>query len=146
MYNVGENAREEELFYSCTTLHWCPTPVGRTEVLLRTEIISLFRQRHVNCFVVSRAHLGLAEVESSAGISKEKLTSLETGKFSSSSYVLLIAVLEMNILSNITAIGSFLSYICVNFLSAHQLFLFHSPVGSCLPAIKAGIWELPESL
>lgn len=108
----------QELAQSCTTLQWLPTPVGKTGVLLRKEITSLLRRKHFNCFVVSRSHLGLAEVESSAGTSVEKLTSLETGKFSGSSYVLLIAVLEMNILSNITAIGSILSYICViNLLS-----------------------------
>lgn len=134
------------------------------EVLLRKEITLLLKRQHFNVFVVSRSHLGIAEVESSSGEYEEKLTSSERGKFSGFCYVLLIVVLEMNILLDIIAIGPPphppLSYICViNSLSlcAHQLFWssvwinislgdFHSPVGSCLPAIKAGIWKWPSSL
>lgn len=68
----------------------------------------------------------------------------------------------MNISQDFTAICFFMSYICViNVLSlslcAQQLFCslmwinisldnFHSPVDSCLPAIKAAIWKWPESL
>ena len=67
-----ENVKEEkksfqELYHSCATLQWLPTPVGRTEALLRREITSLFRRRHFHFLVVSRSHLGLGEVESLAG-------------------------------------------------------------------------------
>lgn len=101
--------------------------------------------------------MGRAEVESSAGTGKEKLSRLETGTFSSSSCVSLIVILEMNLLPDMTALGPFLSYICVIhllsvLLCAHQLFCsstwihislddFHSPVGSCLSTIKAGVWK-----
>lgn len=67
----------------------------------------------------------------------------------------------MNDLPDMAAIGSSPSYICViNLLSpslcipAVLLFMwinisvddFHSPVGSCLFAIKTGIWKWPEPL
>lgn len=78
--------------------------------------------------------------------------------FSSSSYVLLIAVLEMYILPNITAIGSFLSYVCViNSVSLTlctpavflllnvDKYLIGWLLFSCLPAIKAGKWKWRES-
>lgn len=140
---------------SGTVLHWLPTPAGRTEVLLRKEISSLLRQRHLNYFVVSRSPLGKAEVESSAGTSNEKVSCSITMKFSTSSNVLLIAILEMNVLPDMAAIGSSLPYICVINLLSPSLCIpavlllwinisvdnFHSPVGSCLLAIKAGIWK-----
>ncbi len=86
----GKRERRREVFprklsQSCTTLQWLQTPVGRTQVLLRKEIALLLRRRCFNCFVVRRSHVGFAEVVSSAGRSKENLTSLEMEKFSSSS-------------------------------------------------------------
>lgn len=71
---------------SGTILHWLPTPAGRTEVLLRKEISSLLRQRHLNYFVVSRSPLGKAEVESSAGTCNEKVSCSVRMKFSSSNW------------------------------------------------------------
>lgn len=122
------NVREEqkcfqEVSQSCATLQWVPTPVGRTEVLLRKEITSLLGRRHFNCFVVSRSHLGVAEVESSAGTSKDKRTSLETRKFSSSTCSINCVSGEEYLLP---AIGSFLSSICVIHLLSLTL---------CTPAV-----------
>lgn len=103
--NVREEEKSfQELSQSRTTLQWLRTPVGQTGVLLRKEITSLLRRKHFNCFVVSRSHLGpvWGRKFSRYKQGEARESSLETGKFSSPSYVLLIAALEMNILSNIT--------------------------------------------
>lgn len=76
--NVSEVENSfQELFQPGTTLQRLSTPQGGIDILLRKDITSLFRLNHFTSFVVSRAHLGLAEVGSSVGASKEKLTSLE---------------------------------------------------------------------
>lgn len=86
---------------SWTILLWLPTPVRNIGFAEKRDHIN---RRHFNCFVGNRINLGLAEVESSPGTRREKLTSLER-EFFSSSNVLLIAVMKINISPNIRALG-----------------------------------------
>lgn len=151
----------QELLQCCTTLQWLSTPVCSTDVLLRQRITSRFRRLCSQLMSPGTT----AEVESSAGTSQERLTSLKTvGSFTVAVVFLLIPVVELRTSRHSTFLTGLhlccfffsLNFIFIYYLwlRARQLFCssrcgwifhrhdFHSAVGSCLPAINVGIWSL----